>query len=102
MNKINAQLLHNDWIHSHEEDTDHAMVYRPSTYKLRPARGRTTLSLKPGGDLVAGGPGADDRHVQNESSWKLDKDVLILHDQEPNPTKMKVLSVAADKLVFAK
>ncbi len=103
MSKIDVQLLPNDWIHSFEEGSDKEMVFRPSTYKFPPSRqGRTTLNLKPDGDLIYGDPnlGPDDRRIQNKSSWKLDKDTLILHDKESDSKKMKVLSVVQDKLVL--
>ncbi len=38
---VDRSRLCQRWIHSHEEDTDTEMVYRPADFAFPPSRGRT-------------------------------------------------------------
>ncbi len=58
------------WIHSHEEDTAEAKVYRPSHYPLPPARGREGFEIKENGEFVQYGIGPDDRPQIVAGRWK--------------------------------
>jgi hypothetical protein len=102
MSQIDTKLLQNHWIQSFEDSTDKEMVFRPASYKFDPSRQpRTHLDLKPGGNLVFSDQfGPDDKLQKEQSTWKLDHDVLILHDKGSNQKKHKILSIAPDKLVL--
>ena len=49
------------WIHSHEEDTDTEMVFRPASFNFPPARGRKGFELSPDGTLIDYRIGPTDR-----------------------------------------
>ena len=98
-------VLHQHWVHSHEEDTETEMVFRPATYNFPRSRGRRSFELRPDGSLIETGIGPTDRPQENQGTWKLEAaDHLILCIQSPSkPDRvMKIASVHKDKLVIQK
>jgi hypothetical protein len=98
--KIDAKLLERRWLHSHEEDSERAVVYRPAGWAFPPSRGRSGFDLRPGGRLVTLGPGPTDRPEERPGRWRLDGDLLVL---EPGPGRgpartLRVERAAADRL----
>jgi hypothetical protein len=85
------------WMHSHEEDTDDQMVFRPASYRFPPARGRTGFDLKEDRSLVEYGIGPTDRRTQTAARWKLDGKTLRL-----GPRVMTIASLDRDRLVLRK
>jgi hypothetical protein len=59
------------WVHSHEEDSDEEMVFRPASHPFPPSRGRASFELRPDGSYVERAPGPDDRPVESEGRWSL-------------------------------
>jgi hypothetical protein len=102
--KIDKSLLQQRWLHSREEDSATQMVFRPDTYELPPARGRTGFELAPGGDMVTLGIGPTDRRAVGEGTWKLEGgDTLVLYESPGAPTRrLKILSLDKDRMVVAK
>jgi hypothetical protein len=49
------------WIHSREEDTGGALVYRPANYNFPPSRGREGFEIKKSGEFIQHAIGRDDR-----------------------------------------
>lgn len=41
----NLALLEKTWLHSHEEDKNDTLVYRPNSFDFPPARGRTGFKM---------------------------------------------------------
>jgi hypothetical protein len=72
MSKIDRSVLEQHWVHSHEEDNDKEMVFRPASYSFPPSRGRSSFDLKPDGSLTESGPGPTDRSEQKAGRWHLD------------------------------
>jgi hypothetical protein len=67
------------WTHSHEEDAEDRIVFRPVGTQLPRARGgRETLELDAGGELRHRSPGPDDRRVEGTGAWTLEGDELTL------------------------
>ena len=58
------------WVHSREEDSAGVSVYRPSSYRFPPSRGRDALELRPDGVFVRYGPGPTDRAAASPGSWQ--------------------------------
>lgn len=102
---LDPKSLHGLWVHSHEEDTDTEMVFRPPTFHFPPSRGRTSFELKPDGGLAASGIAPDDRRSKTEGIWKLeDDDLLAFYEgsqSAPNRV-MKIVSVDPQRLVIKK
>ena len=71
-------LLQRRWVHSHEEDTDDEMVFRPDDYPFPRSRGRTSFELRPDGTYLESSPGPVDLPVESTGSWSLDSDRLVL------------------------
>jgi hypothetical protein len=98
------RILRRRWVHSHEEDTDKEMVFRPSAFEFPPSRGRRSFELKPDGDLVEGRIGPTDRPLESQGTWELeDDDSLILRPEPSRPPRvMRIASVDEDRLVIEK
>ncbi len=62
--KIDASALAQGWLHAHEEDTGDTMVFRPSSFKLGPSRGRAGFELKPDGGFVESRIAATDESLK--------------------------------------
>jgi hypothetical protein len=88
------------WVHSHEEDTPNALVYRPDTYKFPPSRGRTALELHPDGTYVGADIGADDRPTRTTGNWSLNQDhQLTLTDDQARPRRtLEIAAVTPERL----
>jgi hypothetical protein len=94
--------LHQQWVHSHEEDTETEIVFRPASFAFPPSRGRTAFTLKPDGGLVNIGIGPTDRRQESEGTWKLEDDgTLLLYEKALAKPKraMKIISLGKDRLV---
>lgn len=105
MSDIDKNALAQQWKHSHEEDTDTEMVFRPAGFNFPPSRGRSSFDLKPDGTLVEGGPGPTDRTETKQGSWKIgDQGSLNFYfGSSKQPAKvLKVKSARKDKLVVEK
>ena len=100
--KIDKTSLYQQWVHSHEEDTETEMVFRPASFPFPRSRGRSAFNLKPDGGLVEIGIGPTDRRQETPGTWKLgDDDTLVFYEKkQTEPTRaMKIVSVDKDKLV---
>ena len=87
------------WTHSYEEDTPGRMVFRTDAWRFPPSRGRRSFELGPDGVLLASGPGPTDRTVASEGSWRLRDDGVLELEQQGRASEMRLIEVAADKLV---
>ncbi len=95
----NPPDLAGSWVHSHEEDHDGIEVYRPAGYPFPPARGRTSLTLKPDGSARSGSPGPDDRGVAADGTWQL-ADSLLTVRSAGHTARFDVLAVDRDQLTL--
>jgi hypothetical protein len=103
--KVNTDALHQLWVHSHEEDTDTKMVFRPAGYNFPPSRGRASFNLKADGSFDETGIGADDRRLGAAGTWRLiDKDTLALYEpSQSTPSRtLRIDSVSKDRLIVRK
>jgi len=97
--------LQQHWVHSHEEDTDTEMVFRPASFAFPPSRGRRGFELKPGGVLVEVGPSPADRKQRSEGAWRLEDGNCLAFCDRPGAPPRRVLhiaSLAPDRLVVKK
>jgi hypothetical protein len=62
------------WVHSHEEDEQGIMVYRPKGYNFPPSRGRIRFDFREGGELVYFGIGRADGYEQLSGSWVIEEE----------------------------
>jgi hypothetical protein len=102
---IDRKSLPQQWVHSHEEDTETEKVYRPASFSFPPSRGRSAMALKPGGELAERGIGPTDRLQESQGTWKLDADgTLSLYEKGKKKPKrtMRIVSVDGERLVVRK
>jgi hypothetical protein len=95
--------IHQEWVHSHEEDRGDEMVFRPASFPFPPSRGRRSIDLRPGGALARGGPGPDDRRVRSEGGrWQLAGKTLKLHapSSAAYTEAFEMVSASPDRLVL--
>lgn len=106
MSDIEKDALAQQWIHSHEEDNDKEMVFRPATYKFPPSRGRSSFELKPDGTLTESGPGPTDRTERSEGKWQLEANknlVFYRGSSRDQPSRvLKLASADRNRLVVKK
>ena len=94
------RLLDRRWTHSHEEDTEGQMVFRPAEHAFPPSRGRMSFELRPDGTYVETSPGPVDVPEQSTGSWSLDGDRLILSGEGDRPGHAwEVAATEDDRLV---
>jgi hypothetical protein len=99
-----TKLLSNRWIHSHEEDTDSEMVFRPADFNFPRSRGRTGFELRPDQSMVEIQPGADDRPEKTQGKWELrpgNKLALFKKGSDQPSRSFKIVSAQSDKLVVS-
>jgi hypothetical protein len=100
---IDVAALTNHWVHSHEEDSEEAQIYRPKGHAFPPARARKELELTPSGQFVERGYGATDRSKMAQGSWRIDGDDLVLQsndDQREN--RRRIVALTSERLSLAK
>ncbi len=103
--QVNQDTLTQNWVHSHEEDTETQMVFRPATFKFPPSRGRSGFELKADGKLINRGIAPTDGPSETPGSWELDNDnVLTFYlGAEKKPTRsLKIVSADKSRLVVEK
>ncbi len=102
---VNEDALTGLWVHSHEEDTDKEMVFRPQGFHFPAARGRNSFELKPSGSLVMGGIAPNDQRATADGVWKLEDDNKLVFYSGSNSTPDQVLEIVSankDLLVVKK
>lgn len=103
--KLTKDELCQNWIHSHEEDTETEMVFRPASYRLPRSRGRRSFELKPDGRLIQCGIGPTDKPVETKGKWKLEDDdkIALYSTSRLKPSKvMQISHFDKDRLVIKK
>ena len=89
--------LQGKWVHSHEEDTDTEMVFRPATHEFPRSRGRMSLDLRADGSYIETSPGPVDVPEESIGTWALEGDRLVLEGQA-----WEVTGVEPDRLTVRK
>jgi hypothetical protein len=104
MTGLPAHALGRRWVHSHEEDTEDEMVFRPAEREFPPSRGRMRFELLPDGTFVESAPGPADAPEQRAGTWEMKGGKLVL-DSEDAPEGQRVLEITSaenDRLVVKK
>ena len=102
---IDRNALRQQWVHSHEEDTETETVFRPASFAFPRSRGRSAMALRPAGELVEMGIGPADRPQESQGTWKLEDDgTLSIYEKGKKKPKrtMKIVSLDKERLVVRK
>jgi len=101
--KIQMDALTRGWVHSHEEDSEAQMVFRPLEYPFPRSRGRSQYTLKKDGTLVAQVPGPTDRRETLMGSWVANQNGELKFSFPGKETRRYVIaSLSNDRLVLEK
>jgi hypothetical protein len=103
--EIPRESLVRRWVHSHEEDTDTEMVFRPDDFDFPPSRGRVALELKKDGTALERGIGPTDVPQETERRWTVDPDgsiVLLEKGTDRILRRLPVESADPDRLTVRK
>ena len=103
--KMIPGVLHQRWLHSHEEDTDTEMVFRPATFNFPRSRGRMGFELKRDGGLIEIGIAPTDGPLETQGRWKLEGDdqLTFYAGAQSEPKRvMRIASADKDRLVVKK
>lgn len=96
-------LYGRQWIHSHEEDTNGAKVYRTSEFEFPLSRGRDKFEIKKDGRFIMQTVGRSDRLNETVARWKkIGKSTFEIKPDNPDvaPFKLEVVSCSEEKLVL--
>jgi|SoiMethySBSTD1v2_1073268.scaffolds.fasta_scaffold07299_10 hypothetical protein len=100
MTDTTVEMLQQNWVHSHEEDQDGRMVFRPEFWSFPLSRGRRSFRLGAGGKLIAGGPDPTDKHNDVAGTWRLLPDATVeLAPAGQRPLRLIIIEATPDKLV---
>ena len=103
MTTYRDDLLQRRWVHSHEEDTDDEMVFRPADHPFPPSRGRTSFELRPDGTYLESSPGPVDVPEESTGSWSLEGERLVLGAEGDRPGHAwEITTAEADRLIVRK
>lgn len=103
--RIAREKLHRQWVHSHEEDTDTEMVFRPASFDFPRSRGRVSFEFSADGTLHESSISSTDRPEASEGTWELEEaGNLVLHRKDGAEGKqvLRIVSVEDDRLVVDK
>ncbi len=94
--------LHQEWVHSHEEDRGDEMVFRPASYPFPLSRGRRSIDLRRDGTVKHARPGPTDRRQVSQGRWEIDGETLkLLPASGSKPAEvLHIVSAAPDRLVL--
>ncbi len=95
--------LAQEWIRSPEEDDlQKGMIYRPSTYKFPPSRGRESMNLKSDGALIYRKIAPTDGIDTFNGTWTFDHEtnILTLYISPESIQKYNLIWVDFDKLAI--
>jgi hypothetical protein len=97
-------LVQGRWVHSHEEDTDDEMVFRPADRPFPPSRGpRESFEFHPDGTYSETSPGPVDTPEGSTGSWSLEGDELVLEGEGDRPHRiLEITGAEADRLTIRK
>src|SRR5947199_3837943 len=104
MKDIAPEILQKRWLHSHEEDTDSQMVFRPASFAFPPSRGRAGFELKPDQSLIDIGIAPTDGSQETAGKWKVDGDkILFFKSSGTKPARtLQIISADNNRLVVKK
>ena len=97
-------LLQRRWLHSHEEDSDTEMVFRPASFKFPLSRGRAGFDLKANKSYIDIGIAPADGPQESSGTWKVEGNNLeLVNASSSTPVRtLQILSVDKNRLVVRK
>lgn len=103
--KVEKKSLVGSWLHSHEEDTESALVYRPMDYDFPPARGRRGYEFQADGSCNVIGISPRDGAARTSCAWKLRggaRPEIVITYSDGRAESVPVVSVDGERLLVRK
>jgi hypothetical protein len=101
--KYGKDVLVGSWTHSHEEDTEEEMVFRPASHAFPPSRGRLSLQLRADDTYVESSPGPADVPEESQGHWALEGGRLVLEGTgERRGHAWRIVTAEDDRLAVRK
>jgi len=101
--KLSPELFRHRWIHSFEEDSVQAQVYRPQSWDFPLSRRpREGFELRADGTAQLFLPGAEDRPEAADASWTEEEGQLLIRAVKKGsrgPLTLSIIEAATDKLL---
>jgi hypothetical protein len=99
---IARRFLHGSWRHSHEEDTEDALVYRRDGFAFPPSRGRDGFELHPDGTGAQHAVAPTDGNRATPVTWTVGSDDTVILTDAPSKLlrRMRIASVGKTRLVI--
>ena len=99
---IDLSKLTQNWLHSHEEDTDEISVFRPASFQFPRSRGRRGFELHSDGTATIRQPGPTDRTELSNGKWGVTGRQLELSASGGGVQKLFIQSLEGDRLLIRK
>jgi hypothetical protein len=101
--KLEPNVFRHRWVHSFEEDSADAQIYRPQSWDFPLSRRpREAFELRADGTAQLFLPGAADRPEAADAMWTEDKGELIIRAPKKGtrgPSTLRILQFATDRLL---
>jgi hypothetical protein len=104
MQELKKCILHH-WIHSHEEDTNEVVVYRPMNYSFPPSRGRIGFEFMEDGMMIYHGIAYTDGSEQSSGHWDIQEQNRIrinVENERIQSFYLEIVSCDEEKLKVKK
>jgi hypothetical protein len=104
MMEITEDQLVGTWLHSHEEDTSTALVYRGPDFPFPPSRGRNGYEFRPDHTGTYIGISARDGRAMQEFNWQLDSAERQIALTFPDGRRqiLQIVALEPDRLLIQK
>jgi hypothetical protein len=99
---VDRAVLEKHWVHSHEEDTESELVFRPASYAFPRCRGRSALDLRSDGSYSESVPGPPALPETADGNRELDDGRLRLKQADGSTRVLELVSATSDRLVVRK
>lgn len=93
-------LLYGSWTRSYEDDKGMDQVWRPSSYKFPPSRGRDGFALMREGKMIFFGPGPNDAPLDRPGTWGYSgPKVLRMSLENGQQMTLRIKEISKEKLI---
>ena len=101
--KVEVRIVGRWWMHSHEEDGDEGMVFRPSGFTFPPSRGREGFELRPDHSFTDMAVAPADGTTPGQGTWEIvnDPSLAISLRQGKEPARfLRIVRLDKNRLVL--
>jgi hypothetical protein len=100
---VEVRIVGRWWMHSHEEDGNEGMVFRPSGFAFPPSRGREGFELRPDHSFADMTVAPADGTTQSEGTWEIvdEPSLAISLRRQQGPARfLRIIRADKDRLIL--